>query len=211
MPAQQAALLGLEAALNRLLRLDPGAAAALSRFHGRAVGIEVLGLGLALFFIPDAGGRLQVLADIEGEPDSLIRGTPLDLARSALAGRKEDALFAGRVEIRGDTDLAQRFTGVLGALDIDWEEQLAQLTGDVVAHEAGRAARTAGQWTGRTGRIAAQDLREYLQEELRVLPTGYEVTEWLDEVDRLRDDVERAAARIARLEAALRGRDGNDA
>ena len=101
-----------------------------------------------------------------------MRGAPLDLVRSALSERKEDALFSGRVEIRGDTDLAHRFSAVLADLDIDWEEQLSRLTGDVVAHEAGKAAR-ASRTLGRprTGDITRQNLREYLQEEARLLPT----------------------------------------
>ena len=40
---------------------------------------------------------------------------------------------------------------------------------------------------------------EYLQEEGRDVPVRLEVEEFLREVDRLRDDVERLEARIARL------------
>jgi len=202
MPAREAAFLGLEEALNGVLALDVRAAARLAAFHGQVIGLEVLGLGLRWFFVPDAKGRLQVLATIEGEPDCLMRGAPLDLVRSALSERREDALFSGRVEILGDTDLAHRFSEILADLDIDWEEQLSRLTGDIPAHEVGKTARAAGRWAKRTGRIAEQDLREYLQEEIKLLPTRYEVEDWQDGVDRLRDDVERLAARVARLEAA---------
>jgi len=47
--------------------------------------------------------------------------------------------------------------------------------------------------------VAEQNLREYLQEEARLLPTRYEAKEFLDAVDALRDDVERLAARVERL------------
>ena len=204
MSMNEAALLGIERVLNRVLALDSRAAADLARFHGCVIGIEVLGLGLLFYLVADAAGRLQVLARTEGEADCLMRGAPLDLVRSALSRHKEDALFAGRLEIQGDTDLAQGFSDVLARLDIDWEEQLSKLTGDVVAHEAGKAVRAAGHWAERTGTIAEQDLREYLQEEARLAPSRFEVTEWQDEVDRLRDDVERLAARVARLAGAVR-------
>ena len=145
------------------------------------------------------------IPELEGEPDCLVRGTPLDLARSVLAEHKEDALMSGRVEIRGSTDLAHRFSRALGDLDIDWEEQLAKVVGDVAAHETGDAVRSAGGWASRTGAVTEENLREYLQEEARLLPTRYEITEWQDEVDRLRDDVERLAARVARLQAGTEG------
>ena len=205
MSVRQAVLLGFEEMLNLVAGFDPHAAARLAGFHGSVFGVEILGLGLRFYLAADQAGRIQVLSELEGEPDCLVRGAPLDLARSVFTAHKEDALMSGRVEIRGDTDLAHRFSRVLGDLDIDWEEQLARVVGDVAAHETGNAVRLAGGWASRTGAVTEENLREYLQEEARLLPTRYEITEWQDEVDRLRDDVERLAARVARLPAATEG------
>jgi ubiquinone biosynthesis protein UbiJ len=44
------------------------------------------------------------------------------------------------------------------------------------------------------------NVREYLQEESRDLPTRYEVERFAKKVNALRDDAERIAARIERLE-----------
>ena len=44
------------------------------------------------------------------------------------------------------------------------------------------------------------NIREYLQEESRDLPTRYEVEKFGQQVGELRDDVERIAARLKRLE-----------
>ena len=190
---------GLEAALNGYLGLDPVTRERLAALHGRTVGVEILGLGLTLFFTVDETGALQVYGRHEGEPDCWLRGTPLDLLRAGDRARGADQLFSQRVRIEGDSGLAQRFGAILADLDIDWEEQLARVTGDVVAHEAGSAARAAQDFAQRTGRVAEQNLREYLQEEARLLPTRYEAKEFLDAVDALRDDVERLAARVERL------------
>ncbi|MEN8174488.1 MAG: SCP2 sterol-binding domain-containing protein [Pseudomonadota bacterium] len=198
-----AALLGLQETINRVLALDEESRARFAALHGRVIGVEVLGVGLVLYFVADQTGRLQVLSSVEGEPDCLIRGAPLDLARSALSSRPEDQLFRGRVELRGETDLAQAFTDILASLDLDWEELLARLVGDIPAHEVGEAARFTGRWAERTGRILEQDLSEYLQEERRLLPTRYEVEEWQDAVDVIRDDVDRLEARLKRLDRRL--------
>ena len=43
------------------------------------------------------------------------------------------------------------------------------------------------------------NIREYLQEESRDVPTRYEVDRFTKQVGTLRDDVERVAARLNRL------------
>jgi ubiquinone biosynthesis protein UbiJ len=45
------------------------------------------------------------------------------------------------------------------------------------------------------------NVREYLQEESREVPTRYEVDRFTQQVGALRDDVERIAARLSRLES----------
>ncbi len=188
----------LEEALNRYLDLDPDAKLQLARLHGRVIALEILGVGVTLFLVPSPK-RLQVLSQVDGVPDCTLRGSPLALARLSEPERGSDRLFAGEVEIHGDTDLAHRFGKILGGMDIDWEEQLSRFTGDIVAHEVGNAARGAQRW-GRDAKASLTlDLREYLQEESRILPARWEMEEFLTGVDGVRDDVERLEARIERL------------
>jgi ubiquinone biosynthesis protein UbiJ len=113
--------------------------------------------------------------------------------------QKEDQLFSGEVQIEGDTHLAQAFGDLVRGLEVDWEEQLSLLVGDGLAHRVGSGARAAGRWGRRTAATLAEDVKEYLQEEARLLPGRYEIQGFLDDVDHLRDGVERLAARIERL------------
>lgn len=197
------ALAMLEQAINRLLDLDPYTARRLARFHGRVIAIEIVGIGVTLYFIPGHDGHLQILGQIDGEPDCRLSGTPLDLMRSGDSRQGAAQLFAGRVTISGDTELAHRFGEALAGLDIDWEEQLAELVGDVAAHEVGLGIRKASRWARQSSQLLGQDLGEYLTEEARLLPTRYETDEFLHQVDALRDDAERLAARVQRLERRL--------
>ena len=54
-------------------------------------------------------------------------------------------------------------------------------------------------WGRRNARILQDDLGEYLTEERRLLPTRFEFDEWREQVETLRDDVERLEARINQL------------
>lgn len=188
----------MEAAINRYIALDPEGIAAFAALSGRLVAIELKGFGTRVTVIPNARG-LQLFGGYDAPPDCLIRGTPLGLARMGMAERKETQLLSGEVEISGDTALAQSFSAALARLDVDWEEQLARAVGDPFAHRIGNRVRAAGQWGRRASESLTADIKDYLQEESRLLPTRDEVDAFLNQVDTLRDDCERLAARVARL------------
>ena len=202
MTVNAAAYAALEQVLNRAIRLDPETPARLAPMHGQVIELQLLGTGLSLFLIPEPQG-IQLLSAFDGAPDCTLRGTPLDLARMRGSRKSADQLFSGAVAIEGDTQLAHRFGEFLAGLDIDWEEQLSKLTGDLVAHEVGNLARGLLDWGGRQTRTFEQNLQEYLQEELRLLPSRPEVEPFLGDIDRLRDDTERLEARIKRLQGKL--------
>ncbi len=198
LPIPDAALAVLETTINRYLALDPEGAAQIADLHGKVFLIEITGFGARFYLIPGPTG-MQLYGDYAGEPDCVLRGAPLALARLGTARRKEDRLFSGEVRIEGDTHLAQALGDLLGGLEVDWEEQLSRLVGDTVAHRIGSEVRAAEQWGRRTADALTEDIKEYLQEEIRLLPGRYEVRTLLDDIDLVRDGVERLAARVERL------------
>ena len=197
-----ALLAAIEGALNHYIALDPEGAMAFVPIYGRIIVIAIEGVGIRLTLIPGPD-RVQVFGAYDATPDCLIRGAPLALLRMMTSERKESQLTAGAVRIEGDTAIAQCLSEAMAGLDVDWEEQLAKVLGDPIANQLGRAVRTAGDWGGRTGETLKTNLKEYLEEEARLLPTRYEVDEFLQQVDTLRDDMERLAARIMRIQALV--------
>ena len=188
----------LEAALNRYLALDPATPRGMAELEGRVIGLQWRGTGLTLYFLPGPRG-IQLLNHYEGEPDTLLSGSPLALAELGLGGDRERALFSGAVEIRGDTETGQRFQQILEAMDIDWEEHLSRFIGDLAAHQAGQLARAGRQYARTSADTLRQDLGEYLTEEARLLPVRIQVENFLADIDRLRMDVDRLEARVQRL------------
>jgi len=193
----------LETAINRVLALDPDTVQRLRGLEGKVIAIELKGLDTTLYLIPGEAG-LNVFGHFEGEPDTTLRGTPVGMLRLGLAENAGDSFFAGDVEISGDVELGGEFRDILDGLDIDWEEHLSRLTGDVVAHRIGGLVRGAVDWGRKTLDTLGRDGAEYLQEESRDLPSRFEMEEFLADVDTLRSDVDRLQARIDRLEARRR-------
>ena len=202
----------LEAAINRYLDValhqypDEGPNPRLATLNGKVVAIELQGLN-STFYLAFNGDRVQVQAHLLGEPDACISGTPLSLMRLRLQGRREQqqSLFGGDVTISGDAELGRQVNALLDELDIDWEEQLSRLVGDIVAHEIGSRARAFGDWARQTLDTLTEDGREYLHEEARLLVSRAELEPFLSDVDVLRDDVERLEKRIERFARRISG------
>ncbi len=197
---------GLETALNTALRLDPEAIRRLEQFSGKVIAIELQGLNLTLYLLPGSNG-VNLMTQYCAEPDTILSGTPLAMAKMALAPDASKVLFAGEVTIRGDVETGQRFKRLLDELDIDWEELLSRFSGDVVAHKLGDLVRATTTWGQQTLKILGQDTAEYLQQEGQDLPLPATVRQFIQAVDSLRDDTARLEARVARLRQHLNAND----
>ncbi|MCC5793779.1 MAG: SCP2 sterol-binding domain-containing protein [Chromatiales bacterium] len=174
--------------------------------EGQALELAISGTPLRIMARVGAG-QLELLPSDGGDADVRLAGAPLALL-ALLGPDPQQPVRDGRVRLTGDTAVADRFRALLRAARPDLEEQLARLAGDPLAHGAGNLARGGAAWARNALGSFERSLGEYLREERRWLPTRPEVGQWLVEVDRLRDDVERAGARLERLRRS--GHDGQD-
>jgi ubiquinone biosynthesis protein UbiJ len=116
---------------------------------------------------------------------------------AALSG---EPLRRGTVEIRGDVEIAEKFQELLRLLTPDLEEELALLVGDVPAHRAGQLVRGTLRWSRSALDALWRDIGEYASHERRDLVSRPEGEAFLRDVDALREDVDRLAARLELLE-----------
>lgn len=192
----------LESILNRNVAESRRAQALARQLDGRVMSLTIEGTPLAFFFRAD-GGRLSIASRHDGPADASLSGTPLALL--ALAGpRAEGALRKGGVRIEGDAEVAQNFRDLLEQAQPDFEEELAQVLGGVAARRIANVARGLIDWGRKAAGSFTGSVVEYLQEEGRDVPTRVEVDEFLEGVDRLRDDTERLEAKLTRLAATRR-------
>jgi len=175
----------LEVALNRALALDPDTRAALRALDGQRVALALTSPPLALEVRVDGDALRVGPVDAAAEPDLGVRSTLAGLLGQLPMFRRDDAPPVGKLRIEGDAELARRL-------------QVAR------ALAAGLAqAKVAG-------RNLAETAAEFVTEESRDVVPRAELDAFHDDVDALRDDVERVAAKLARLqrEAAARGGGG---
>lgn len=187
------------AVLNRQAQDSPRARELLLQLAGRSVTIAATFTPLLLELRSD--GAALLLARAPGAaPDARILGTPLSLLRLTGADA-EGAIRDGSVTITGDAEIANRFRELMQLLKPEVEDELARLVGDTPANLAARIVSGLMGWTRQAGRIAGRNVYEYLAHERGDLVPLAEGRDFLDGVDRLREDADRLAARVAQLES----------
>lgn len=203
----------LEAALNRAVALDPDTRDALQPLDGRSV---VLALDaaesspLAMRLLVE-GDRLRVgPVDAEQTPDLAVRSTlggmlsfGMQSLLPKLLGKRDDdeaAVPVGRMRIEGDAELARRLQRLAERFDPDWQQPFTAVFGDVIGVQIANGIAAALRQARVGGQKFAESAAEYLTEESRDVVPRAELDAFHDDVDTLRDDTERLAARITRLQ-----------
>lgn len=203
----------LEAALNRALALDPDTRNSLRALDGRRVALALEGgglggAGLALQLRVE-GDQLRVgPVDTDNTPDLGVRsslGGLLSQLPSLLGGLsgRDDAPPVGRMHISGDAELARRLQRLAESFDPDWQQPFASVFGDIIGVQVANAVATGFRQARISGRNLAQSAAEYVTEESRDVVARAELDAFHDDVDVLRDDAARLAARVLRLRTTL--------
>lgn len=189
----------LELALNRALALDADTRAELAALDGRRVALTLDSPPLALA-VTVAGDALSVgpVGDAD-RADLSVRSTLGGLLKQLPMLRRDDAPPVGQLRIEGDAELARRLQRLAERFDPDWGKPFAAVFGDVLGTQIANAL----AFALRRAQIAAKELAgsaaDYLTEESRDVVGREELNAFHDDVDAVRDDVERIAARITRL------------
>ena len=184
---------------NRLLAFDEAALSGCREMQGHCIAIEITDLDFKLYCHPgDWGIRLSRDAPAR-EVDATISGRLMALVNLASQDDKVSTSIQERVSFNGNVSLAQKLQRILAGLDIDWEEALAQRTGDVVAFQLHQGLRRFGEWFRQSADSVLLTSSEYLREEARLSPTQVEFEVFQSRLTELRHDVARAEARLQRI------------
>lgn len=193
------ALGAAEIALNRYLGQDAAALARCRELAGHSLELRLADLGLRLVFMAEGHGMQLRGAMDTGEADVCLTGASTAFARVLFAGAGEGIAGSG-LRIAGDVGLAQRFADLFATVDFDLADIVDARLGPVPAYVVGRGLATAKAFFSRAVRELPEQAAEYLREETRDAIGGWEHEQFVAEVETLRDDAERLAARVRRLE-----------
>ena len=185
--------------VNRAIALDEVGVDRLKLLRDRWLKFELSGLEIDLWFSADDNGMIvDAERHEDDEADTVIHGTP-----GALMGMAIPAMDTpgSSVKIEGDARLAQKFQQLLKSLDPDWEAGISHYLGDFIGPQVYRMLIEAGQFGQHAVKTSGEQVSHWLRNESGSVPNQEEWSDWRDQVDELREAVDRLESRVRRNSA----------
>ncbi len=182
--------------VNHLLAQEAWARDALALHTGKLACIDFGTFHLRLQVEP--GGMVQA-GDTAATADVTIR---VKLADLPLIAQNRERAFS-YVKIEGDAEFANAISRLSQGLRWELEADLEPWLGSIAATRLVSGARAAVETAQSTHQKVLENVAEFLLEEQPLLVRPSTVEDFSADVARLRDDVERAAKRLQKLEQAL--------
>jgi len=191
-----AGLAAAEQCINKSLQYDPATKNALSSCDGKILSLHIFSPEIKIaVLIQDQSIRL--MSQWDGEVDTQLSGSLIALAQ--LTQTPVHNLKDSGVTAMGDLQFLAQLQKILQNLDIDWEEMLTQIFGDIIGHQMAQLLRSKMLWTKNRAQTAQRLVGEFVTEELQAIPSKIELEHFYRQVDELRLAVDRVAARFNNL------------
>ena len=192
-----------ELASNHALEHDPKTMQRLQQLHGKSMGLHIKTINQSITVSPFAEG-IELSREILSKVDVTLKVTPSAMLKISRDGLEGADLQPGELEISGGPIIGQRFARIITELSINWEDLLAEQIGDSPARVVSMAAEQTRDFAQHSRAQIHNRFIHFIKNELTVTAEQEEVNNFLDDVDTLRADTERLAARIKRLQTTQR-------
>ncbi|PJE78112.1 hypothetical protein CI610_02959 [invertebrate metagenome] len=193
-PAAKVLLLTfIEKQINHALRSDPVTLKMLGKLDGSVIESCFTesapdGNKSSCFIYPTYDG-LYLSAVYDGEVDAWVEGSAVAWGMLAIQKDRGIADIEG-LRYGGDIDLLARMDDIRQLFEFDWEALFCQCLGDVSGHLLAEGIRA---FSGQVQSLASNmtdNLGEYLQEELRLLPSRQEMDLFASDIAEISADAD---------------------
>ena len=191
----------LEFAINRLIARDPhimrvlAAAGADKTLTVRCTSIPRWQVSLLI-----TADRIMLLSASQDRADACLAGSHRALSSLLFSVDQTSALHDPDIELSGDVQLIQRLQRALKQLDIDWQDLLGPVIGDITTRAAATGWHHSRDSAMHASRALKRDITDFVQEEAALTPTRQQARYFTTELDALRLRVDRLQARVRQLQ-----------
>lgn len=191
-----AGLVAAEKCINKSLQYDPATQNALTACEGKILSLQITAPAIKIAVLIQEKS-IRLMSQWDGEVDTQLSGSMIALAQ--IAQTPVHNLKDSGVTVMGDLQFLAHLQKIVQQLDIDWEEMLTQIFGDLIGHQMAQTLRSKINWTQNRAKTAQRLASEFVTEELQAIPSTIELKEFYRQVDELRLAVDRLGARFNNL------------
>ena len=210
-----------ESLINQCIKHDNVLLEGLSEHAGKTLQINVTNPKLSFYVhildtcitLASTNDVFDINTDMTGEHVESAQGQITGSA-SAFLGimttqQAQAPLVNPNLQIEGDAEFVQDIYKLFSALDVDWQEPLSTVVGDVPVHGLETLISNLVSFGKQTTKTIIENVDEYIHEEARYVPPLNQVEIFDKDLDKLKLQLDRLAARQAELERALHSSDSD--
>lgn len=168
----------------------------------KQLAVELTDLKLCLTFAINQAGEIAVLSNTESADCTIF--TDLSTLQTLQDSSQITRLIkADLLDLQGDIHIAQGFADWLKGSLTKWQDVLASLVGDIACYKITRAGQQVKNAIDNQWQHDKAALQNALWHEKKLTPHPLEVAQYQDDVNQVRQDFDRLAARVKRLSRQL--------
>lgn len=192
--------------VNDALDYDLAARDKLQALAGKTLVLQVTEPSLAISVTVEKDGFVFLQSGVVEPFDAQVAGKAKDLFAVFRATDRTAAMMAHEIQIQGDTRTFFAIQDVMSHLDVDWEMAIADKIGDLAAHGVAQGIRFFGQMAKNHFESFQRTGRNYFREESQLFVPDSLWQSHTAAVTAAKQDVERIAAKMRRLEQLIKAK-----
>jgi ubiquinone biosynthesis protein UbiJ len=182
--------------INKILQMDPNLVTIMQPLQHKVISIVCSDYPTKkVFCLFDSDNISLILNRDNLKADTHIEGSLASFLQLAQQSEKVP-LSSLNIKVYGDLSAAQDLERFVKHLDLDWEEQLAQLTNDHLGELASRSIKKSLKIIKAQASSMTMMLGEYLNYDSNLIANKMMLEQFYQDVDNLRNAVDRLHARI---------------
>lgn len=191
----QAIAASIETTINTALIYDPSSRKKIARLHD-TLAINISTPAITLYIHGQENG-VAVLTYCEAPVATQLSGSAF-----ALMGllNQPASLANSGVALTGNVHLLQQWQNIVETLDIDWEDAISRVLGDIAGPLVSRNIQRSSVWLTAQAKEQQRLISEYLSEELHVVPSKPEIEAFINDIGDITLHTDRLTARIDALQ-----------
>lgn len=170
----------------------------LKQLEGKMIQVHLLPVEVS-FFIKLMNREIKITHTSEEPAVTKITGYPSTFLKFLVSKSKT---IPADIQVEGDLNSLTHLNRVLQEFDLDWEELLSKFIGDPATHVVSHGIKRFTNWFKDRSEATKSNLSEFAIDEVQIVPAKIELETFYKEVDELRDQTERLAMKIERLNHA---------